>query len=56
MLAPLSPDTKAVLAAIYGYDTPRVTVAQSFRALAFLMPTGPITPDQLIRIAKELDP
>jgi hypothetical protein len=54
--SPLSPDTRAVLAAIDGYDTTRVTVAQAFRALAFLKPTGAITPDQLIRIAEELDP
>lgn len=56
MSKPLSPDTRAVLAAIDGYDTPRVTVAQGFRALAFLKPGGPITNDQLIRIAEELDP
>jgi hypothetical protein len=57
-VSPLSPDTRALLAVIdfYGYDTPRITVAQSFRALAFLRPTGPITPDQLVRIAEELDP
>ncbi len=56
--SPLSPDTRAVLAAINGYDTPRVTLAQGFRALAFLRPAsdGPITPDQLVRIARELDP
>ena len=66
MTEPLSPqalaasslglDTRAVLAVIDDYDTPRVTVAQSLRALAFLNGTGPITPDQLIRIAEELDP
>ncbi len=53
---PLSPDTRAVLAAIDGYGAPRETVAQGFRALAFLRPGGPITNEQLIRIAEELDP
>jgi hypothetical protein len=53
---PLSPDTRGVLFAIDGYATPRVTVAQGFRALVFLKPGGPITADQLIRIADELDP
>ena len=56
MSRPLSPDTRAVLAAIDGHDTPRVTVAQGLRALAFLKPGRPITNDQLIRIAEELDP
>ena len=53
---PLSPDTRAVLAAIDGYDTPRITVAQAFRALAFLRPIETLSPAQLIRIAEELDP
>ena len=51
----LSHDTRAVLAAIDGCENPRVTVAQGLRALAFLEPAGPITNDQLIRIAEELD-
>ena len=54
--SPLSPDTRAVLAAIDGYDTPRITVAQAFRALAFLRPIETLAPAQLIRIAEELDP
>ena len=53
---PLSPDTRAVLEAIDGYDTPRITVAQAFRALAFLRPIETLAPAQLIRIAEELDP
>ena len=53
---PLSPAAQAVLDAINGCDTPRVTVAQAFRALAFSRPSGLITNDQLIRIADELDP
>ena len=52
----LSPDTRAVLAAIDGYDSPRITVAQAFRALAFLRPIETLAPAQLIRIAEELDP
>ena len=54
--SPLSPDTRAVLAAIDGYDTPRITVAQALRALAFLERHGPLTPGVLIRIAEQLDP
>lgn len=53
---PLSPDTRDVLAAIDCYGAPREAVAQGFRALAFLRPGGPITNEQLIRIAEELDP
>ena len=56
MTAPLSRDSQAVLAAGLGYNSERIAIAQAFRALAFLAPTEPLTPDQLIRIAEELDP
>ena len=56
MTAPMSADTKAVLAAVLDYNNERITIAQAFRALAFLAPTEPLTRDQLIRIAEELDP
>jgi hypothetical protein len=67
MTKPLSPDTKALLAVIDppkdpgglfipAPQTPRVQLAQGLRALAFLTPSEPLTPDHLFRIADELDP
>ena len=56
MTTPLSRDTQAVLAAALGYNDERIAIAQAFRALAFLAPREPLTQDQLIRIAMEIDP
>jgi hypothetical protein len=52
---PKSADTLAILAAIK--DCPTLeSVAQAFRALALLKSPEPLAPDQLFRIADELDP
>jgi hypothetical protein len=51
-----SPDTLAVLAAIKDCPTMNEAVAQAFRALALLKSPEPLAPDQLFRIADELDP
>jgi hypothetical protein len=67
MTKPLSPDTRALLAVIGPPENldasfipallaPRVQVALGLRALAFLKRSEPLTPDQLLRIADELDP
>jgi hypothetical protein len=67
MNKPLSPDTQALLAVIdpaedpYGLFlpaplTPRVQMAQGLRALVFTKRSEPLTEDQLLRIADELDP
>ena len=52
----MSPDTLAVLAAIKDCPTMNEAVAQAFRALALLKLPEPLAPDQLFRIADELDP
>ncbi len=55
MSTPKSADTLAILAAIK--DCPTLeSVAQAFRALALLKSPEPLAPDQLFRIADELDP
>ena len=51
-----SPDTLAILAAIKDCPTLSEAVAQAFRAQALLKSVEPLTPDQLFRIADELDP
>jgi hypothetical protein len=56
MSTPKSPDTLAVLAAIKDCPTLSEAVAQGFRALALLKSPEQLTPDQLFRIADELDP
>jgi hypothetical protein len=63
----LSADTRALLVVIDppkdpsglfipAPQTPRAVFAQGLRALAFLKRSEPLTPDELIRIADELDP
>jgi hypothetical protein len=53
---PKSPDTLAILAAFKDCPTMNEAVAQAFRALALLKSPEPLAPDQLFRIADELDP
>jgi hypothetical protein len=67
MTKPLSPDTQTLLAVIEPAKDPgglfipapqttRVQFAQGLRALAFFKRGQLLTPDQLLRIADELDP
>lgn len=52
----MSRETQAILAAIDDYESPRVTVAQAFRALAFLASAPmPMDRGQLLAIATELE-
>ena len=56
MTKPMSRETQAILAAIDDYESPRVTVAQAFRALAFLASAPmPMDRGQLLAIATELE-
>jgi hypothetical protein len=52
---PNSPDTLAILAAFRDSPALNEAVAQAFRALALLKSPEPLTPDQLFRIADEMD-
>ena len=52
----MSLDTLAILAAFKDSPTPNEAAAQAFRALGPLKSPEPLTPDQLFRIADEMDP
>jgi hypothetical protein len=56
MSTPKSPDTLAVLAAFRYSGSMSEAVADAFRALALLKSPEHLAPDQLFRIANELDP
>jgi|688.fasta_scaffold275456_1 hypothetical protein len=54
-----SPDTEAVLAGMrnINWGSPAtMAVAQAFRALVYLDPAKPLTPERLLSIAEELYP